>query len=219
MKVNIVKTFVVAAFVSSIALTGCTTQNAYTGESQYSDTTKGALFGTLAGAAIGQIAGGDTESTLIGIGVGAAAGTGIGAYMDKQEAELRRELQTTGVQVQKMGNAIKLIMPGNVTFASDSANINSGFYRTLGSVAIILKKYNKTFVEVGGFTDSTGDDKYNFTLSENRARAVASYLQGQGIFPNRMIVRGYGENMPIASNATSSGRAMNRRVEIQIRPM
>jgi len=219
MKLSISKTVMMLAFVSAISLTGCTTQNAYTGEDQYSDTTKGAIFGTLAGAALGQITGGDTEATLIGAGLGAATGGGIGAYMDNQEAELRRELQTTGVQVQKVGNNIKLIMPGNVTFNTDSASINSGFYRTLGSVAIILKKYNKTFVEVGGFTDSTGDDKYNFTLSENRAKSVASYLQGQGIMPNRMIVRGYGENMPIASNATASGRAMNRRVEIQLRPM
>jgi outer membrane protein OmpA-like peptidoglycan-associated protein len=219
MKLSISKSFIVCMFFSSLVLAGCTTQNPYTGQDQYSDTSKGALFGTLAGAAIGQAAGGDTESTLIGAGLGAVAGTGIGTYMDKQEAELRRELQATGVQIQKYGNNIKLIMPGNVTFATNSSNINSGFYRTLGSVAIILKKYNKTFIEIGGFTDSTGDDKYNFTLSENRARSVASYLQGQGIMPNRMIVRGYGENRPIASNTTSSGRAMNRRVEIQIRPM
>lgn len=200
-------------------LAGCQSQNAYTGESQYNDTSKGVLWGALAGAAVGQISGQDTKATLIGAASGAAIGGGIGVYMDKQEAELRRELQTTGVQIKKNGDNITLVMPGNITFNSNSSDLNSGFYRTLGSVAIILKKYDKTLIEISGHTDSTGDDNYNAELSQRRAMSVANYLQGQGVMPKRMSINGYGENMPIASNATAGGRALNRRVEIQIRPM
>lgn len=213
------KKSIFAAIAAVFMLSACQTQNAYTGESQYNDASKGALWGALAGAAIGQITGNDTEGTLIGAASGAAIGGGVGLYMDKQEAELRRELQTTGVQVQKMGDNIVLIMPGNITFESASSDLNANFYRTLGSVATIFKKYNKTLIGIGGHTDSVGDANYNLQLSQKRAMSVARYLQGQGIMPKRMIANGYGEVMPIADNTTKAGRALNRRVEIQIRPM
>ncbi len=216
---NIMKKYLLILPAFIFTLSACQTQNPYTGEMQYNNTSKGALWGALAGAAVGQATGQDTESTLIGAASGAALGSGIGVYMDRQAAELRAELQATGVQVQKSGNNITLVMPGNITFNTDSSDLNASFYRTLGSVAIILKKYNKTMIDVNGHTDSTGDNNYNAKLSQQRAMSVASYLQGQGIMPNRMNVTGFGENVPIASNSTAIGRAQNRRVELQIRPM
>ena len=110
-------------------------------------------------------------------------------------------------------------MPGNVTFASGSPNINAGFYDVLNSVSIVLKEYEKTTVDVLGHTDSVGSVSYNQNLSEQRARSVAEYLSSQSIMPARLLVAGYGEGQPIASNDTPEGRAQNRRVNIQISPL
>jgi outer membrane protein OmpA-like peptidoglycan-associated protein len=109
-------------------------------------------------------------------------------------------------------------MPGNVTFATDSADINANFYPVLGSVAKVLQKYRQTLVDVAGHTDSDGPADYNMALSQRRANSVAAYLVSQGVLAGRLIVTGYGETRPIASNATAQGKAQNRRVEIQIAP-
>lgn len=200
-------------------LTACTTTNPYTGEQQTSKLVWGTAIGTAAGAATGAIVSKDRgKGALIGAAAGAAVGGGVGYYMDTQEAELRKELESTGVRVARDGNNIRLIMPGNITFQTDSADINSGFYPTLNSVAKVLKKFDDTTVMVIGYTDSTGSVAYNQTLSQNRAQSVASYLVGQGVKSSRFNVVGMGVSNPIASNATAEGRAQNRRVEIKIVP-
>ena len=200
-------------------LAGCTTTNPYTGEKQTSKLVWGTAIGTAAGAATGAIVSKDRgKGALIGAAAGAAVGGGVGYYMDTQEAELRAELESTGVRVVRDGNNIRLVMPGNITFQTDSADINSGFYPTLNSVAKVLKKYSDTNVMVMGYTDSTGSVSYNQTLSQNRAQSVASYLVGQGVPSTRFNVVGMGVSNPIASNATAEGRQQNRRVEIKIIP-
>ncbi len=200
-------------------LAGCTTTNPYTGEQQTSKLVWGTAIGTAAGAATGALVDKNHgRGALIGAATGAALGGGVGYYMDTQEAELRAELESTGVRVARDGNNIRLIMPGNITFQTDSADINSGFYATLNSVAKVLKKFDNTTVMVMGFTDSTGSVAYNQTLSQNRAQSVASYLMGQGVKSTRFEVLGMGISNPIASNATAEGRAQNRRVEIKIIP-
>ena len=146
-------------------------------------------------------------------------GGAIGAYMDQQEAELRQSLQGTGVGVVRNGNNLSLIMPSNITFATDQDQINAGFYPTLNAVSTVLRKYNRTLVDVNDHTDSTGDDNHNYRLSERRALSVANYLTSQGNDPRRFSVLGFGETQPIASNSTESGRAQNRRVEIQLAPI
>jgi outer membrane protein OmpA-like peptidoglycan-associated protein len=128
-------------------------------------------------------------------------------------------LRGSGVSVTRVGNQIQLNMPGNITFATGSPNINADFYHVLNAVAIILKEYNKTTVDVIGHTDSVGSSVFNQRLSENRARSVAEYLSSQGILPARLLVAGMGETQPIATNATPEGRARNRRVTIQIAPL
>jgi outer membrane protein OmpA-like peptidoglycan-associated protein len=139
--------------------------------------------------------------------------------MDHQEAELRAQLQGTGVSVTRQGDYIVLNMPSNITFQTDEASIQPGFYSTLNSVALVLRKFNKTLVDVYGHTDSTGDDQYNLDLSQQRASSVANYLGAQGVDPRRFAVIGLGETQPIASNATAAGRAQNRRVEIRLSPL
>ncbi len=197
-------------------LSGCATVNPYTGESQTAKSTWGTAIGATAGALIGSTQ--SSEGALIGALAGGAVGGGVGYYLDVQAAELRAELVSTGVQVVEESDSIRLIMPGNITFKTDSADINSSFYPVLNSVAKVLKKYSNSTVLVSGHTDSTGSAEYNLNLSRERAASVASYLQGQGIKASRFEVMGLGSSNPIASNATAAGRTQNRRVEIKIIP-
>jgi len=214
----------IKSITSAIALlaftAACTTTDPFTGQQRISNTAGGAGIGAVAGAALGTLAGGDDRrNALIGAGIGALAGGGIGSYMDQQQAELRAQLQGTGVSVTRVGNNIILNMPSNITFATDQDAINAGFYPTLNSVVLVLKKFNQTLIDVYGHTDSTGSDSYNLNLSQRRAQSVASYLSGQGVNGQRFAVQGFGESRPIADNGSDAGRAQNRRVEIQLVPI
>jgi outer membrane protein OmpA-like peptidoglycan-associated protein len=215
---------VIIAGIAALALSACTTTNPYTGQSQVSNTTGGALLGAgggaLAGAVVGAAVGGDPRiGALIGAGVGGLTGAAIGDYMDDQEAQLRSQLQGTGVSVTRVGQQIILNMPSNITFATDSANVQPQFTQTLVSVALVIKEFNRTIVDVYGHTDSTGDDAYNLSLSQRRAVSVATTLANQGIDQRRFYIEGKGETQPIASNATENGRQQNRRVEIKLSPI
>jgi outer membrane protein OmpA-like peptidoglycan-associated protein len=139
--------------------------------------------------------------------------------MDRNEAELRQQLQGTGVSVTRSGDQIILNMPSDITFATDQDSVKAAFYPVLNSVALVLKKYKQTTVDVFGHTDSTGSDQHNFDLSQRRALSVANYLAGQGVDQRRFAVTGFGKTRPVASNATAEGRAQNRRVEIQLSPL
>ena len=180
----------------------------------------GATLGALAGAGVGLLAGGDDRrNALIGAGIGALAGGAVGSVMDRNEAELRAQLQGTGVSVTRVGDRIVLNMPSDITFATDQDSVKSQFYPVLNSVGLVSKKFNQTIVDVYGHTDSTGDDTYNYNLSQRRALAVANYLSGQGVDFRRFAVTGFGETRPIADNGSPAGRALNRRVEIQLSPL
>ena len=206
-----------------VFVSGCKTLDAYTREEKTSSTTRGALIGAGIGAVIGLISGDDAverrQRALIGAGVGALAGGSVGYYMDKQEAELRAQLEGTGVSVHRNGDNITLNMPGNVTFATDSSDLSPAFFDVLNSVGMVLDEYDQTVVEVAGHTDSTGTDSYNQALSERRARSVANYLMGQGVMSERLITVGMGERYPVANNGTVDGRQANRRVEITMVPL
>ena len=187
----------------------------YTGESKVSKTAWGTGIGTAAGAGIGALAGGK-KGALIGAGVGVLAGAATGGYMDIQARKLRQELVGTGVQVKEVDGRVYLIMPGNITFDTNEAVIKPGFQPVLNSIAKVIKEYNKTMVQVYGYTDNTGSAATNNALSLRRATAVSNYLRLQGVDGNRIITDGLGSANPIASNATASGREQNRRVEIAL---
>ncbi len=189
----------------------------YTGEEKVSNTGKGAGIGAASGAVIGALAGGG-KGAAIGAAAGATLGGGIGYYMDRQEAKIRAQLEGTGVRVVREGDNIRLIMPGNITFATDSSNLSPSFFPVLDSIALVLKEFDKTSIDVAGYTDSTGSFEYNQKLSENRANSVTSYLISAGVSAGRIQTRGFGERYPIASNDSAMGRSQNRRVEIRIRP-
>ncbi len=193
-------------------LSACAT-NPYTGERQVSKTAWGTGIGTAAGAGLGAIIGGK-KGALIGAGAGALVGVGTGAYMDAQAKKLRQELVGTGVQVISQNGQVQLIMPGNITFGTNEASIQPSFAPTLNSIAKVIKEYNKTMVQIVGYTDNTGSAAYNNTLSLRRANAVSNYLRLQGVSADRIITDGLGPQNPIASNATAQGREQNRRVEI-----
>jgi outer membrane protein OmpA-like peptidoglycan-associated protein len=213
------------SFLLTIALlqSACTTMDPYTQQEKTSNAVKGAAIGAAAGAAVGLITGDDSaerkKRALILAGVGALGGGAVGGYMDQQELELRKKLEGTGVSVTRVGDNITLNMPGNITFAVDSADISANFYPVLNSVGLVLAKFDKTFVEVAGHTDSTGSETYNQTLSLRRANSVSAYLISRDIRADRLLTVGAGELRPVASNDNAEGRALNRRVEITIVPI
>ena len=201
--------------VAALSLLAACATDPYTGQSKVSNTAWGTGIGAAVGAGIGALVGGE-KGALIGAGVGAVGGAATGGYMDIQASKLRQELLGTGVQVQEMNGQVRLIMPSNITFATDSAVFQTSFNKVLDSVAKVLKEYDQTLVQVVGYTDNTGTLAYNNQLSLKRAQAVATYLQNRGVSASRLSVMGMGPNNPIASNSTAAGREQNRRVEITL---
>jgi outer membrane protein OmpA-like peptidoglycan-associated protein len=208
-----------------VALQACTTFDPYTGDEKTTKTAIGASIGAGVGAVIAYIDNKDEDSRqrnkriLAAAGGGAAIGGGIGYYMDAQEAKLRAQLRGSGVSVERVGDNINLIMPGNITFATNSANINAEFYAVLDSVALVITEYDKTLVVVAGHTDSDGSDSFNRELSQRRAGSVSDYLISQRVLPVRLETVGFGEAQPIAENNSAEGKQLNRRVEITLLPI
>jgi outer membrane protein OmpA-like peptidoglycan-associated protein len=209
-----------AASLSLLSVSACTT-DPETGQRTISKTAIGGIGGALGGYLLGDLVGGRRDRTekIVGAGIGGIAGAAIGAYMDKQEREMRARTAGTDVQVVRQGDDLLLNIPSGINFAYNSANVEPQFRTTLDRVASVLADYDQTYIDVYGHTDSTGSDSYNQGLSERRAMSVADYLSGHGVKPARIATRGFGETQPIASNETEEGRAANRRVEIKIVPV
>ena len=205
--------------VSLLGLSACVT-DPNTGEQKVSRTAIGGGVGALGGLLLGGLIGGGT-GRIIGAGIGGIAGAAYGHTLDKQIKELKEQTAGSGVDVTPVdnGQAILVNLPEGVTFDVGSYSLRPEFRATLDKVVASLKQYPDSLIDVYGHTDSTGSDAYNQTLSENRARTVANYLQVQGINPARIRSQGYGETMPVADNATDEGRRKNRRVEIKIVPV
>ena len=207
----------ITGVILAAALTSSCAIDPYTGEEKVANTAWGTAIGAGVGAGIGALAGGG-KGAAIGAGAGAVVGAGAGYYMDRQEAKLRSRLEGTGVRIQREGDNLKLIMPGNITFETGSSSINGNFYPVLDSVGIVLSEFNDTSINISGYTDSVGSDISNQELSERRANSVASYIVRTGVLHGRIQARGFGERYPVANNDDSMGRSQNRRVEIGIRP-
>ncbi|MBE2210043.1 MAG: OmpA family protein [Xanthomonadaceae bacterium] len=214
----------IAAALAATMLGGCAT---YTGQTDDPNdpnrTGRGALIGAGIGAVAGLLSGSDAterrQRAMVGAGLGGLAGAGIGAYQDRQEAALRRETAGTGVDVQRDGDVIKLNLPDGVTFDFNRTDIKPQFYPALNSIASTIKQYDQTIVEINGHTDNIGSLAANQKISDERARAVGTYLAAQGVQPVRMEMHGYNYQYPIASNDSEQGRALNRRVEIRLIPL
>lgn len=208
-----------------LALSGCETFDAYTGEKKTSSTAKGAGIGASVGAVFAYLKNRNKsskerkEAMLKAAGIGAIAGAGVGYYMDTQEAKLREQLRGTGVSVERDGDNINLIMPSNITFDSGGHTLSSSFFEVMDSVVLVVQEFEKTIIVSAGHTDSKGSDSYNQALSERRANSVAEYLLTKGVVEARIESVGFGESQPVADNGSAEGRALNRRVEISLFPI
>jgi outer membrane protein OmpA-like peptidoglycan-associated protein len=207
------------AALSLVAVSGCVT-DPNTGEQKVSRTAIGGVGGAALGYLLGGLIGG-TTARIVGAGIGGVAGGAIGYQMDQQIKELKENTAGSGVDVTETpdGQGILVNLPNGVTFAVDSTTITPTFQSTLDQIAGSLTKYPNSLVDVMGHTDSTGSDAYNLDLSKRRAEAVGNYLTLRGVTRARIATIGYGEQYPVADNATESGRALNRRVEIRITPI
>jgi outer membrane protein OmpA-like peptidoglycan-associated protein len=199
--------FVVLCFFTS--MTGC---------AEWSRMQKGAAIGAGSGGALGGLIGHKAGSTaagvLIGAVIGGAAGAYIGNYMDKQAAEIERDI--AGARVERVGEGIKITFTSGIMFDTDKAALKDTYKGELGELAGILKKYGDTNILIEGHTDSTGSEEHNLDLSRRRSQAVADYLATQDVSQSRFSIVGHGESLPVASNETVAGRAQNRRVEVAI---
>jgi outer membrane protein OmpA-like peptidoglycan-associated protein len=184
----------------------------------------GAAAGAATGALIGSLSGDAGKGALIGAVGGAIIGGAVGNYMEQQRKDFERalaeEIARGEISVEKLPDHRLVVgMTSNTSFDVDSAQIKPGYYSTMDKIAGIVNKYGKTELVVAGYTDDTGSAEYNMDLSRRRANAVENYLLADQVSPVRLRSIGYGEDRPIASNATESGRTLNRRVEITIIPV
>lgn len=187
-------------------------------------TAVGVGVGAATGALLGQAIGHNTGSTLLGAAAGAVvggiAGNMIGSYMDRQEEEMRKAVaHRKGTRVERRQNNLTVTMKSDVLFDSGSYALKPGGYDEVRRIADILVRYPETRVIVEGHTDSTGSERYNQELSEYRARAVADALVQDGVNAARITAQGFGESRPVATNATETGKQMNRRVTIHVIPV
>jgi outer membrane protein OmpA-like peptidoglycan-associated protein len=181
-------------------------------------TQKGAVIGTTTGAAVGAVVGNAAGNTavgaIVGAAVGGAAGTYIGHYMDQQAAEIEQDLE--GARVERIGEGIKITFNSGIMFDVNKANLRPEAQQNLGDLAGILNKYPDTNVLIEGHTDSDGTEEHNLELSRQRAQSVSNYLAGRQVDATRFTIMGYGESQPIATNDTTEGKQLNRRVELAI---
>ncbi|CUK13450.1 OmpA family protein [Shimia thalassica] len=213
------KRFTLSIFaISAVALTACTDPAYVTGSAEdrdeYRKTKQGGVIGGLVGTAVAAA----TDTNLVaGAVIGAGVGALIGNDLDKQEAELRKELDG-GISIENTGDRLIVVMPQDLLFASDSAVVSASLSDDLAAVARNLQKYPSSTVQVLGHTDNTGSAAHNQQLSEQRANSVADKLMEGGVAFERIQTIGRGEDQPVASNLSEEGKAQNRRVEIVILP-
>ena len=213
------KRLLILTLILSMCALGCATPQ----NKKERGTRIGVGAGVIAGALLGQAIGGDTASTLIGAGIGAVAGGAIGrkvgSNMDKQEAAMREQLAAVETaNIQRNADMLAVTFKADALFDVDSAALKPGAFDEIQRVATVLNQYSQTKIVVAGHTDNTGPEPHNLMLSERRAMTVKNALIGQGVSPTRVTTVGFGEATPIANNSTETGRQLNRRVVVTIKP-
>ncbi|HID66757.1 MAG TPA: OmpA family protein [Roseibacterium sp.] len=211
---------ILLASAGVIALAGCVTTSVVPGQPSPNRTRDGAVIGGLLGGFLGATAsnGNQGRNAVLGAAAGALAGGAIGSALDAQARDLRGALNNDQILIENTGSELIVTMPEGILFGFDSAAIRAGLQTDLRALAYNLNQYPNTGVEVVGHTDADGTASYNLDLSTRRAQAVAGVLLEAGVAPSRVRSFGRGEDQPVASNLTTTGRQQNRRVEVIIRP-
>jgi outer membrane protein OmpA-like peptidoglycan-associated protein len=215
------KTHLIPVIALAVGFSGCATDPF----PQATNTQKGAVIGAVGGAAVGAaVSKNKGKGALLGAVGGGLAGAGVGYYMDQQKQDLEKTLaserQSGAIQIDKLSNnSLKITMTSQTAFDVNSTEIKPGFHSTMDKMAQVMNKYGKTTLTIVGHTDDTGAAQYNQSLSERRAGAVQHAFQQRGVIPERLSAYGKGEVEPRASNATESGKQLNRRVEIFVEPV
>lgn len=221
---KLIKHYTTLILALPLLLSACVTDE-FGNRRPYTDTEKGAMIGAATGALIGAATQKDGsrrgKAALIGAVGGGLAGATVGHYMDKHKKDLEKALMAernaNAIHVDRVAETVlKVTMTSETAFDVDSSTIKGGFYSTMDKISNVVVRYGKTALTVVGHTDSSGSDQYNQSLSERRARAVSNYMGQKGVAQQRLAAVGKGESNPIATNATTQGKASNRRVEIYI---
>ena len=209
------KTSLALSLGAALVLAGCVTSP----PGEPNRTRNGALIGAGVGAAAGAILGDGSRADEIAAGavIGGAIGAGVGQVLDRQAAELRRDLDSR-ITVTNTGDRLIVSAPQDILFATESAAVRADLQSDLRAIGANLQQFPNSSVQVIGHTDNTGSAAFNQDLSERRARSVAGILLETGVSGARIQTIGRGESQPIATNQTPEGRAANRRVEIVIIP-
>jgi outer membrane protein OmpA-like peptidoglycan-associated protein len=215
----------IAVLALALALAGC--ENIpRPSDRPFENWEKGAAIGAIGGAVLGATAyrRDRTKGAVIGAVGGGLAGAAVGAYMDSQKRDLEKnlaqEIQSGQARVDKMPNdVVRITMTSQTAFDTNSTQIKPAFHSTLDKLADVVVRYNKTTLTVVGHTDNVGSDQYNQDLSHRRAHSVAQYFEQRRVNALRLATAGKGEKEPVASNASESGRQLNRRVEIYVEPV
>ena len=206
---------IVLAGLAMVALSACATAPQPTSQALIAT-----VSGTVAPATLAtNVAKDPRVASLTAAGIKPLAPPAVDAYMDLQEAELRKALGGMGVTITRVGDQIALVLPTDATFAAGDAKVKSGADSAIVAISDVVRKYNQTIVDVYGYTDNASPDAYNRDLSQRRAVAVATLLANGGVDQRRFFIEGRGSADPAASDATEAGRAQNRRVQIQIAPL
>ncbi len=174
----------------------------------------GAAGGAVIGGVIGKVSGSTAKGAIIGAAVGGAAGAIIGDQMDRQAAELKQNVK--GARVERVGEGIQVTFESGLLYDFDSDAVKPEARNNLRELVVSLEKYPDSDLLILGHTDSVGPAEYNKDLSVRRADAAAEYLISQGVRRTRVGTGGLGEEEPVFSNDTETGRRQNRRVEVAI---
>jgi len=174
----------------------------------------GAGAGAILGGIIGSLSGHVGMGALIGAAVGGGAGAVIGHKMDKQAAEIQKDLPTA--KVERVGEGIVIEFSDKVLFSIGKSSLSAASKASLDKLYTLLAKYPDTNIEIQGHTDNTGTPAINQKLSQQRADAVTSYLVASGINASRITSKGYGQDSPQYDNSTADGRSQNRNVKFVI---
>lgn len=200
--------------VAAFTLTACATEDGSLGENART----GAIAGAVLGGLVGTVDGGKPKNVVVGATIGAAVGAGLGNELDRQEADLRDQIAGSGATITNTGSELIVTLPEAVTFDTDSTFVRQSSRTHLAGLAENLRTYPSSSIDVIGHTDNVGGEDYNQNLSSRRANAVFEILTQEGVDASRIRAFGRGENEPLASNDTDTGRQQNRRVNVVITP-